>query len=776
MANETWRRWLFIPLAGALGGVTYVLAQSVDAWSGGAPAGIQFALVPTWAAALAFAAVWLPPVRVVIAGQTSGRRLVSRSLLAVAVAFILFLLATLAAAPEISARGMLYFYALALVLDQALEAVDDRFGISAHVAPRASDGNAVGLTALFVLAGLVLLASVPVALLASAPLFAARVANWSYGFLVLGAAAALLRFLPARFKMQAYVPAGVSAALVIGLVLTGYALGRVGLSKAEATYITDVNTRYLSGRVRTGDLVLSDSAELNLDDFPRLFPSLNVRPDERGTALWDDLKRALQGKRRVYWVSVPQRSTDTQGILASFLKANGCLDDVPATALPVQVYELRSPLVTPQVLTPGMADRLPNAFDPVQIDYGAIQITGVKFESRVCSHDAVAVAVRWHVNQAVSEPLKVSLALFDPRGRQVQSQDFMILDGARQSTDGWKQNTTQSAYYLLSVPYGTIPGDYTLGIAVLSALTLERLPIRDSSVNVRGANFAVPGQVQIYRSNEVASDPYNTAADAGLLPAGVKFGDGIALDAYGVSTTESPPGTDLDITARWRALRDYPPAVTVRVALMQGDRAVAEQAAAPGDNTYPPDGWVTGEPVLDHWRLHIPPDAAGGDARLEIGIAGGEPLYLADIHIPTVPRTYTLPATALPMQATFAGVGDLAGYRFDGTIAARQRLGIDLYWRAGTREIEKDYVVFVQLLGADGRMIAQSDRAPAGGTRPTRGWLASEIIADHHELDLSGAGDLSGATLIVGLYDPETGRRVPITASPSDYVLLPGVP
>jgi hypothetical protein len=63
----------------------------------------------------------------------------------------------------------------------------------------------------------------------------------------------------------------------------------------------------------------------------------------------------------------------------------------------------------------------------------------------------------------------------------------------------------------------------------------------------------------------------------------------------------------------------------------------------------------------------------------------------------------------------------------------------------------------VHALDAEGNIVAQSDSIPAGGARPTGGWLPGEYVIDTHRLAVA-AGKV--VALRVGLYDAGTGIRV----------------
>jgi len=85
-----------------------------------------------------------------------------------------------------------------------------------------------------------------------------------------------------------------------------------------------------------------------------------------------------------------------------------------------------------------------------------------------------------------------------------------------------------------------------------------------------------------------------------------------------------------------------------------------------------------------------------------------------------------------------------------------------LYWR-GDRPLSTDYTAFVHLIGSDGSLVAQHDGVPGDGHRPASTWEPGEVVADLHTMNFAAlpAGDYR---LVVGLYDPATGRRLPVFA------------
>ncbi len=88
-------------------------------------------------------------------------------------------------------------------------------------------------------------------------------------------------------------------------------------------------------------------------------------------------------------------------------------------------------------------------------------------------------------------------------------------------------------------------------------------------------------------------------------------------------------------------------------------------------------------------------------------------------------------------------------------------LQLQLNWQA-ERTPDADYTVFVQLLDERDQVIAQHDAPPVSGDRPTSGWQPGEQVSDKHGL-LVPAGTAPGDyRLIAGMYDPQSGKRLPV--------------
>jgi mannosyltransferase len=85
---------------------------------------------------------------------------------------------------------------------------------------------------------------------------------------------------------------------------------------------------------------------------------------------------------------------------------------------------------------------------------------------------------------------------------------------------------------------------------------------------------------------------------------------------------------------------------------------------------------------------------------------------------------------------------------------------IDLTWQTDSPILER-YTVFVQILSDNGALVAQRDSEPASATRPTTTWEPGERVVDRHAL-LVHTLPAGSYRIIVGLYLPATGERLPV--------------
>lgn len=126
---------------------------------------------------------------------------------------------------------------------------------------------------------------------------------------------------------------------------------------------------------------------------------------------------------------------------------------------------------------------------------------------------------------------------------------------------------------------------------------------------------------------------------------------------------------------------------------------------------------------------------------------------------------YGTPAKSPPRQPLKANLEDeitLLGYSLaEDEVRAGEIVHLTLFWRAEA-EVDERYKVFVHLLDEEGRLLAQRDSEPVGGSRPTTTWAPGEVVVDNYGVLLSQDLPPADYHLVVGIYLPSTGERLSV--------------
>ncbi|MFN8445690.1 MAG: hypothetical protein U0175_33170 [Caldilineaceae bacterium] len=115
----------------------------------------------------------------------------------------------------------------------------------------------------------------------------------------------------------------------------------------------------------------------------------------------------------------------------------------------------------------------------------------------------------------------------------------------------------------------------------------------------------------------------------------------------------------------------------------------------------------------------------------------------------------------------------LRGYALTPIVRTNGAILVELRWES-LRKVEYDYQVFVHLVDSAGNKQAQRDGQPVLWMRPTSTWHPGERIVDHYALPLPANLAPGGYTIAVGLYDPVSGQRLPVSIGPEKDTLSLG--
>lgn len=436
------------------------------------------------------------------------------------------------------------------------------------------------------------------------------------------------------------------------------------------------------------------------------------------------------------------QGSDRRGMLRCLIGHNR-----PAPGQPMVVqgmastaYEVTGPLAAPSL----------QAITPVQFDAVALLAAGLTGEVRPASH-GICIPLEVTLTAPVQNDLQVAVRLLNAQGQEVAAADSPILSAQQVGTRYLKPGESATAYPLLYLPQGTPPGTYRVTIRLYSADALSGLDIRDPASGAPAGKDAEIGFVHLSDGNW---PPFPAGCALSIAP-GVTLTNCVELTVEGALY----PGQTLPFTLAWQ-IDGAPPPITI--ALTGSDWQI-EDTATP----------LASGAVLD-WREMVIPAQATGRATLSAWIAGQEPVTLAEYTIEASEHIMSPPAVTHRSGVHFPGLGTLYGFTIDGeTIFNGSPVTVTLVWQAETAT-QTAYVVTAQLLDSDGTLLAQHDSPPAEGGRPTTGWIAGEYVSDTHRLVFRNdrRGYTGPATLIVAVYDPATGARIPTDNRSTEAVLL----
>lgn len=288
----------------------------------------------------------------------------------------------------------------------------------------------------------------------------------------------------------------------------------------------------------------------------------------------------------------------------------------------------------------------------------------------------------------------------------------------------------------------------------------------------------------------------------------LRFGDALELVGFDVQTSRDAKA---DLTLYWRALKPIERDLSLAVYLTdgKGKELGATAQPQPANFWYPTSRWRVGETVKvqtldlpwdprnedfglgvavsagrDPWDVSKRLPASVVEAAWQIGAAAdGTIAEIVSFHndrgllTPWLPGRSRQLAPELAPLATFGGSAALLSYAVEPNPAqpggeARVRL----VWRV-LRNPDAAYTTFVHALAPGPKVAAQKDSPPLGGRFPTTFWLPGDELADEYAMPLPADLAAGQYEVEIGLYDPKTGKRLPVVladGTTSDHFVLPG--
>jgi hypothetical protein len=135
------------------------------------------------------------------------------------------------------------------------------------------------------------------------------------------------------------------------------------------------------------------------------------------------------------------------------------------------------------------------------------------------------------------------------------------------------------------------------------------------------------------------------------------------------------------------------------------------------------------------------------------------PLYVAHIHgVPYAWVYQTPPPVEQQRRAVFGEHLRLRGFEQSGDLQRAAPLTLTLTWKAQA-PVQRDYWLFAHLIGPNGQRRAQIDQQYQTST-----WQPGRYIRTQLPLTVPADAPAGNYQLIIGLYDPDSGQRLPLVS------------
>lgn len=315
------------------------------------------------------------------------------------------------------------------------------------------------------------------------------------------------------------------------------------------------------------------------------------------------------------------------------------------------------------------------------------------------------------------------------------------------------------------------PGTYTVEFGLASASSEEKV---ETFIFPEGRQAAT-----ITPSNQIVDTPeierlaaITNEAVPMTAPRLDRIYEGrIRLVAYQLDPPAPRPGQTVKLTLYWQPIKEVLEPVHLTVQLADS-RSISLGRV---DADLPADKWLLGEVITTHHPFELAdnleePLAAQVEVTLQNEaevvlrptMATGEPLGTSTVRFTIASEHWPLPVEATPVEAVWHNEIALRSYSLSPPAAQPgETLALSLFWEAG-QPVAENYVVFAHVLDETGQIKAQNDDLPRAGAYPTPWWQPGKVVEDTHRVVLPP--DLPGGTyqLVVGLYRPEDGVRLPL--------------
>lgn len=422
--------------------------------------------------------------------------------------------------------------------------------------------------------------------------------------------------------------------------------------------------------------------------------------------------------------------------------------------------ETKLTLTAPQAeLLPGPTMNFGGVFE-AQVELPA----AAPFES---GRGIIPLSITWTATVDHAEDYLITLKLVDVAGEIWAVRDVPLAD------EPLFAGQTVSARHGVLISAGTPPGNYTLKLSLTRQADERPLDILDSDGQPQGVAATLMPVTVI-----PPALPVGAAALAMQTETEANFNDRLILAGYSIGARQAKTGDLLPVNLFWQGRAAGLSNLITFVQIQNENGAVAVSERPP---VYPATEWADGTLLRDVHRLRIPADLSAGTYTLAAGVllpdktrlatSAGDQVALGTLTVEARPHNFQPPQPQHPLSVDFGGRATLIGYDLEpSTGQSGNSLLLTLYWR-GDAGFQREWAIFAHVIDAEGRIWGQRDQFPGDGHFPTPAWVTGETITDTRQIPLNADMPPGNYRVEVGLYDPMTFERLPVSTG-EDAVLL----
>jgi len=393
------------------------------------------------------------------------------------------------------------------------------------------------------------------------------------------------------------------------------------------------------------------------------------------------------------------------------------------------------------------------------------------------STSTVRITLGWLLLAPSTDDVRLSLRLISSEGRLLAQHDGRPVHDTY-PISAWVAGERVRDEHDLILPPGTRYGEYTIELVVYDPKT--------------GEEFAHSTLGQIMLSDLAASNvlPAPDALQVNTLDNTV-WGKGLELLGHSIYGETFAPGQSVRLEFLWRSDGLADDLAYTQVWLVKDEMPIAQSF----DLAYVNSRGEQAHQMLVRQQMDyvLPANLSDGAYEMFVGVldgsearqaapawlpwlAGSTDRKLGTITVKGRERAYDLPDTAHQLQVGFGPAIELRGWEMtpEKPVAGGD-LNLRLIWITQT-ELTQAYSIFIHLTDESDAIVAQRDTPPGTGAFPTTSWVVGEVIDDPHTLTLPADLPPGRYALKVGMYDPLTSRRLPVTGSDAgiqpDHIIL----